>query len=225
MKCFSTILFVFIVSLLNAQTTIEDSLLLVLKKQKADTAKVDILNELAYEVSANKAYEAEEYAKKSLELASNVNYYVGIAKAYSALGVIAYLRGDYSIALKNNFAALAQNEKIKNKRGIATSYNNIGLVYVSKGDYDKAISYHLKSLAIKQQLNDSKGISASYNNIGNVYSQLRQIDSSEFYHKKALLIRQKNNDVKGMATSYYNLANNNFDLILVTLMLKLLITI
>ncbi|MES2837109.1 MAG: tetratricopeptide repeat protein [Bacteroidota bacterium] len=212
MKYYFTLLFISSFILLKAQSSIEDSLLVVLKNEKTDTAKVDILNELAYEVSGNKAFEAQQYAERSLEIAHKINYYKGIAKAYSALGVIAYQRGDYSNALKNNFAALAQNEKIKNKRGIATCYNNIGLVYVSKGEFDKAISYHSKSLAIKQQLNDEKGISASYNNIGNVYSQLRQIDSSEFYHKKALAIREKNNDVKGMATSYYNLANNNFDL-------------
>lgn len=212
MRYYFTFLFVFLFSLLKAQSSIEDSLLLVLKNAKTDTAKVDVLNELAYEVSANKAYEAEQYAEKSLKIANKINYYKGIAKAHSALGVIAYLRGDYSKALKNNFEALTQNEKVKNKKGIATSYNNIGIVYVSKGEFEKAISYHSKSLAIKQQLNDEKGISASFSNIGNVYSQLKQLDSSEFYHKQALVIREKNNDVKGMAISYYNLANNNFDL-------------
>ncbi|MHB8261948.1 MAG: tetratricopeptide repeat protein [Bacteroidia bacterium] len=131
----------------------------------------------------------------------------GKAAAYTNIGNVYYLQGNYHDALKNHFAALEIREAIDDKDGIASSYNNIGLVYFSQGNYPDALKIHFASLKIREAIGDKLGISASYNNIGNVYSSQGNYPDALKNHFAALKIREAIGDKQGIAASYNNIGN------------------
>ena len=65
----------------------------------------------------------------------------GIALIYSNIGGVYQIQGNYTEALKNNFAALKIREEIGDKEGIALSYFNIGNIYKKQNKGGKASQY------------------------------------------------------------------------------------
>jgi serine phosphatase RsbU (regulator of sigma subunit) len=189
-----------------------DSLTIKLANAKHDSDKINLLIEYANQTHSFEPIEAKKHATSALDLAKNIGFEKGSAKANRIIGIISYKQGDFATAFKHYFDCLTYYEKVNELKGMASLYNNIGLLYGAKHDFQKSINYHKKSLTIKEKLKDEYGKAASYNNIGIIYSDIKLIDSSKVYHEKALEIRLKINDISGLGTSYYNIANNYFDL-------------
>ena len=157
-----------------------DSLFAALKIQKKDTAKVKTLNALALEFVNNDPDTAMYFGNEALQLATKLNYKVGIAEAYLWMGYARMNLGQYDDALKFSnrafkiYAQLFTSENIVDKALInkqkARAYNNIGMIYWFQGNYPEALNNYFASLEIRKEINDKKGIAGCYNNIGLVFS-------------------------------------------------------
>ena len=78
-----------------------DSLLSVLNTAKADTSKVNTLNELAYEFRNDNPDTSIYYSNEAKALAIKLMYKFGIANAYLNIGYENTNQGNYETALKN----------------------------------------------------------------------------------------------------------------------------
>ncbi len=93
------------------------------------------------------------------------------ASAFSNIGNIYNVRGDYESAMKCLNKSLFIQQKIGDKRGEGTTLNNIGGLCSAQGDSDKALEYLKKSLVVQQEIGDSAGLCLTLFNISQIYFQ------------------------------------------------------
>src|SRR5665213_1606196 len=107
-----------------------DSLLILIKTDKADTTKVNHLITLCNEYRKVADYNnGLKYGNEALTTANSLTEgqgRSGASSAYNNIGNIYYNQGNYPQASKNYIASLQINEELKNKKDIAGSYFNIG---------------------------------------------------------------------------------------------------
>ncbi|MBK6833006.1 MAG: CHAT domain-containing protein [Bacteroidetes bacterium] len=165
-----SILFLFNLSFFSQNKEV-DSLLVVLKTEKEDTNKVNLLNQLSEKAGLRiaKYDKALEYAESAEKLAEKLSFKKGMANSYHIIGIVYTYQLNYAEALKNYLASIKIKEEIGDKKGMANSYNNIGTVYKDQSNNLNALKNYFASLKINTEIGDKKGIIISYNNIGNVY--------------------------------------------------------
>lgn len=154
-----------------------DSLASLLKTNLPDTERLEILNQLLWNLKEAHPDQAIAYGKQAVDLGVKMGRKRSIAQSMSNLGTVFYISGNYPEALSYYLRSLEVREQLKDSNAMSKSYNNIALVYYEQGQLDYALAYHNKSLNIKLKTNDLKGIATSYGNIGNVYYEYAQQNS------------------------------------------------
>ncbi|MDP1746247.1 MAG: tetratricopeptide repeat protein [Bacteroidota bacterium] len=186
-KLFFIVIFCLSVPVSFAQNKNIDSLLTLLKTDKADINKVTHLSQIVTEYKLIGDYEKGlSYGTKALELARKLNFKKGTAQVSTSIGNIYLLQTDYSLALVYYRKALMVNEELKNKKEIATCLRAIGGVYISQADYPLALNYLLKSLKINEEIKNKEEIANCYSSMGNVYMYQADYPMALNYYLKAL---------------------------------------
>ena len=210
------ILFVFFLSLdsLKAQNknasggpsrTI-DSLLTLLEKDKADTNKVNHLNQLFRELLIAGSYDtAILYGEAALSLGKQFDFKRGIASSNGTMGLVYLNKCEYSKALSYFFTALEIDEELGDKIGMEKRFCNIGVVYQGKGDSPKAIENYLKALKIAEELGDKKIQAFIFNNIGNIYKDQGETTKALSNYLESLKIAEKILDKQMQASILCNI--------------------
>lgn len=120
MKFTLSIFFLFTSLIFTAQERVIDSLKRISFSLPADTNHVNTLNQLTDKIWQTGNYDsAIIYARKSIDLAQQLNFKRGLATAYVNTSLIFWKQGDYPKALEQDFKALKINEEINYKKGIA----------------------------------------------------------------------------------------------------------
>nr|WP_315150059.1 tetratricopeptide repeat-containing sensor histidine kinase [uncultured Flavobacterium sp.] len=170
-----------------------------LQKTPDDTAKINILNEIA---SAYKYSEAEEgllYGKKALALAEKKSWIKGMADANENLGICSQTLSNYSVAHTYLQKALLLNKQTRNQAKISGTLKNIAFVYLAQKNYTEAISYLEKALKINKSINSKKAIIYNLNDIAGVYFQQNNFKKAIEYYEQSLSINEEINDQNGYA--------------------------
>lgn len=157
---------------LAAQSSFADSLLQVLPSTAADTHKVHLLNDLAWEYKFEKPEEARQYLQQSINLAKKITFPKGEAQAYNNLGVVEAIAGDLEKATLHYQKALELRQGLGDKAGVASLYNNIGNLMGDMDQHVASISNLKKSLRIREELKDSLRIARVNYNIGVAYEAM-----------------------------------------------------
>ncbi len=185
-----------------------DSLLILIKTDKADTNKVNHINNLGLEYLNITNYDqALKYAEAAKEQASKLNFAIGEGKSYNLLGDINWYKGNYVVSADNYFKALKLFENIENKNFIADCNGNIGWVYLNQGNYEKALEYFTKSLAVNQKINRKIDILNNYNDLGVLYKIKNNYEKALEYYFKALKIASELGKKNGIAGLLSNIGN------------------
>lgn len=202
----ATVIFYFIIGVLNAQEKLVDSLKIELKNATHDTTKCNILNQLVeIEKDDTKWPKYNNLLIKIAEKNSvkpNPLKNVYLKHLIYALGNTAYgfkNKGDIKKALEYYNKALDIAEQIQNKDGIAYSLNGIGIIYQVNGDIKQAIEYFFKSLKINEEVGDKTAIASSLNNLANIYLLQGDVKKAKEYYYKNLNIKEEIGD-KGAIT-------------------------
>ncbi len=198
-----------------------DSLFAVLKAAKADTSKVNTLNNLAIIFTNNNPDTSIYFASEAQVLATKLNYKMGTADSYLDISIATASLGKNEESLKtindalkiydqllpigNGTKKTGSKSKILNQKALA--YNNIGRVYSNQGNYPEALKNYLVSLKIREEIGDKKGIAASYNNIGLIYVNQGNFLEGLKNHFASLKIKEEIGDKYGIAVSYNNIGN------------------
>lgn len=164
-----------------------DSLKAALVLAKADSNKVDLLNDLSRAVYLQgNLGEGEKYAKDARALSESLDFKRGLGQALNNLGTIAYFKGSLAEALAWYKESLNIRNSIGDQKGIGSSYINIGNIYKEQSNYPKALEYYFASLKVREAIGDKAGVAASRNNIGSVYDKLKENDKALENYLKAL---------------------------------------
>ena len=187
----------------GAQSTIVDSLKLVLQTCNEDTTKVNTLILICQNEYRSSQDSAIFHGNEALKLSEKLDYQKGIAYSYKYIGMGYYVLANYWEAIKVWRLSLSSFEAINDKVGIANILSNIGATYANRGEDVMALEFHLKSLKASEEIKDTLRIVTSMINIGIVYlNKPITHDIALKYYLSALPLSEKlgNNDAIGTAS-------------------------
>ncbi|MCE3296471.1 MAG: hypothetical protein K0R65_2185 [Crocinitomicaceae bacterium] len=185
-----------------------DSLKKILKSNKHDTIKLQVLSDLNWYYSGSDFGKSKYYAKQEVALAQKIKDQKWIAQGYNDMAISYYKLENYDSSLHYNFKALKIREKLNDKRLVVSSLSKIGLMYQELGEYLKAIDYHYRVLEIAEELNDSQTLGHTHNNIAIVYEKLKNSKKAVQHAKKAIEYYDPVTEDYFIAKAYGNLAGN-----------------
>lgn len=204
--CLFFVVFFAVCQLSLAQNSTSDSLKNELKIAESDSQRVNILNEISYNLFQTNPDEAISYGEQAKELATEINFQKGLAYANKNIGLGYYMQGDYIQVLANWEKSLEAFEAMGDKVGVANINSNIGAVYFNFGDDALALEYYLKSLKSSEELQDEFRIYSALVNIGTLYLNKEEThDKALEYFQKALPYLTHVNDKSSEGNLYTNL--------------------
>ncbi len=181
----------FIISLLHiqAQNRRVDSLKTLLAKEKTDTGKVNLLNELGGRFGFGRLRNDSSfwYSQQALELSQKTNYPKGEIKARFNMTNYLFQTGNYPEGLKLSLYNLKMAGKFHDMETFFLQTRVIGWIYGRMGDKKKQLEYEkqLASLAPLVPVNgwaDRKTLIWIANNVmAMAYSDLNMQDSTLYY--------------------------------------------
>ncbi|MGM0580972.1 MAG: tetratricopeptide repeat protein [Bacteroidota bacterium] len=194
------------VSTFGAGVQVDSLKQLLVKTTESSEKRVDLLNELGYEYWIIDSKQSVAYGDKALQLAEELNYPTGIARAKRILGVAQWTLGQLKPALQNLTASKKLFKQLGDNEGVADCIMNKGMIYAEIKDYGQAMKLYDRAIEIYSSLNLDGRIATTYSKIGMLYIETDQLLSARKYLTDALNIHSDNNFTYGMAESHKNLA-------------------
>ncbi|MCF0065179.1 tetratricopeptide repeat protein [Dyadobacter chenwenxiniae] len=192
---------------LFAQTSKIDSLVNVLSQTKADTAKVNLMVDIATEYWASEPDKTLSYTQKALDLAKKIGYLRGEAKSYQGFGIYYWQKNDYTKSLASYEQSKKMYSDLKDQLGFGKAISNMGLVYGEQGNYDLALDNYQHALSIFQESGDERRVASVVNSIGNVYKNQKNFEEALRSYQQAMAIWTKVDDKKSAAGALINIAS------------------
>lgn len=190
-----------------SQISVVDSLEKVLGSHtKIDTAKVNLLNNLAYKLYIIDQNKARQYANQSLSIARELNYPKGEAASLWAIG-LSNLTSDKIISLDYFNKALAIAERHNHIEGICNYLMAIGNVVASMGDTEKSDLYFNRALKLASNLEDKTLHQKLLYNVSNDLSRRGQHAEAIAKIHELIDIAEQTSDNKMLSVGYSSIAN------------------
>lgn len=181
-----TLLTCFVVSFCYAQTEQKrDSLLIVLQKTPADSAKVQVLLDISklYHTAA----EARPWIDKAIALSRKINYPLGVANCLTNYNLYLYLEGKYEEVLKNCDIGIKIAQPLKAHKTVGVFYNYIANIHNFRGEQRQALSHYLKALdEVNQAIVPPNFPITIEGNIVKLYNDLREYQKALAYGLKCI---------------------------------------
>lgn len=191
----------------QAQSPIVDSLRQAAYSEKKDTTRVNIYNEISWQLRTLLPTSAHLYADSAISVSKKTDYWEGLSTAYNRKGVIEKGQGHFIAAKFYYDSALVIEKQLNNQYGIGRASNQLASIYRSLGNFDKALEFSKISVEVYKKIGPKRNLGIAYGVLGNIFNNLTQYDSSLFYLNKSLETYAADNYQPGIAESYLNLAN------------------
>jgi class 3 adenylate cyclase len=179
----------------------------LLQRAPADTNRVLLLVDYAWEINETRPEQAEYSLREAIALARRLGYLRGEAKAWNGLGVLEEIRQNKNAAQQHYFKALQLRQQLGDKAEIASSLNNLGVLYENFGQPDSALAYHKQSLAILETLQDTLRIARARFNIAAVLQESGDYTEARNQLYEARAILERVGDLDGIAKVYAQLGH------------------
>lgn len=189
-----------------------DSLAALLKIAPADTHRVTLLTDYAWEINESETDLAEVKLREAIDLAQKLGFKQGEATAWNGFGVLEEIRGNYRKSIEHYEKALALRRQTGDKRGEAGIHTNLGNAYESLGELPAAINKHRESLAIFESIHDTLRMARAFSNISSVLSLGGAYPEAFEALNKARLLVENKGDSPTTFKIYTQLGHNRFDL-------------
>jgi len=174
------ILFLLAFNYLFAQNNI-DSLISLLPTLNDDTAKVNLLIEIANS-GIGIRNDVNVYSQMALDLSEKLKYKEGKVMALIILGRNNHYQGNYSEAIRYfiDVEKLIEENKSIDKKYLIHNYLSLGETFRALEDYNTALDYLKKAEEISLSLNNKKALANIINRQAAIYFELfvKKIDTS-----------------------------------------------
>lgn len=168
-----------------------------------DSARVDCLNELAFEYSnpywnswsGVKIDSAVLFTTEAQKEAQQLHYKSGIGDAYQNLGMIAEQRGNYILSERYTRLALPLLEKARRNTQLNRAYVNLGWCAFNQGRYKEALNVLKHSLLYYISIKDKRHITMIYRMIAFTYLNLGYSENAFQYFQKMDEIKLEQTDI------------------------------
>lgn len=180
------------------------------EKEKNTELEVDILLELAWEVSLNDIERAFSMTEQGQAIAEKLEYEKGIAFALRNIG---YLQSIGKTNLQEGLATL--EEALKRVRALesereaeAAILDTIGFAYHQLGSYDRALENYLISLDINREIQNVRGEAWGLHNLARIYKVNGDISRSIENDLKSLTLFREIKYATGISLILYTLGES-----------------
>ena len=189
----------------NAQKNKVDSLENILKKHHTnDTAKVNLLNQIASLAFPNNIKKVKEYATLSENLSDQLGYQKGKAASLYFMG-LSYINSDKKKSIGYLQKALSISESINDKPRIAFCLILYGDALISLGNSSQGEEYLRRALDIAVEIGNKQIELNSLGTISLCYSRKGMYTKAIKALERTCTLAKELNNKKILATSYTNL--------------------
>jgi signal transduction histidine kinase len=164
-----------------------------------DTAKVNLLNKIAYAVFRDNAEKARNYATQAGELSDKLLYPAGKTESVWLTG-LSYYALDKPTAFEYLQRALEMAQKTHNKYLILKCLNSFAIYYRAIGEIPKAIEFFQKSIAVAEELDNKSELVKSWLNLSLLYKKDENYDKAIEGYKITLRLAENEEDKSNEAT-------------------------
>ncbi|MEG0808225.1 MAG: tetratricopeptide repeat protein, partial [Alistipes sp.] len=205
-KIVATLITLLFVSTTSGQNSKADSLETLLSTHtRIDTARVNLLNKLAYEEFMHNPQKAKSHAQESWKASSTLNYPKGKAASLWVSGLVC-LKSDKREALNYFQKALAIAKQIEDKAGMCNYLTAIGNVTKDMGDIKTSDDAKDRALQLALQLDDRLLIIKCRFNISlNMKSSGKLVEAAQQL-QEAIILAEKADEKSMLAKAYGSLA-------------------
>ncbi|MBK6620049.1 MAG: tetratricopeptide repeat protein [Saprospirales bacterium] len=193
------------------ERTVLDSLWQELDAAVPDTLRVDLLNEIAWELTDGAPDEARGFLDSTFRYARRVKYLKGQGNSLNYRGVLESKVGRIDSAIHYFQLAIPIREAMGDLGGVANLYNNIGNAYDHLGRYENALENYHRSLRIREEEKDSFLIFRLYYNIGDMYERMGNYPEAQDFLLRYLENMEPRGLSDGVANAYNVLGNIHFE--------------
>ncbi|WP_400192366.1 sensor histidine kinase [Hymenobacter sp. B81] len=185
-----------------------DSLRHRLATAPADTNRVQLLDELCWQLNKTDLAQARAYGEQGLRLARRLGDRRGELRCLNDLGTCCFYAGDYPAGLSYYLAAGRLARELGNRRIESFAYNGVANIHCERGELAAAQPNYETALRLAASPTD-QALFAS--NLGNMLIRRRQFAAAERYTRQALTLYQQLRDQPSESRCYFNLALARFD--------------
>ncbi|WP_019539668.1 tetratricopeptide repeat-containing sensor histidine kinase [Proteiniphilum acetatigenes] len=151
-----------------------------------DTAVINRLYEIGYEVEMRDHGAAKRIYRTAGELSEEIDYPMGRIRFASNYTYLLNLEGKLDSSLTINLKALELAREIGNEERINVALVNIGNVYHYKRLYNTALEYYIRALPWFEKAGNRKNLATLYDVIQVFYQRTERPEQGIVYGKKAL---------------------------------------
>ena len=213
-------LFVFSPKLLYCQhlnSSVEDSLLEILKNTKADTLRMDLYNKLRRATSYSDPSSSEKYTAKYLEMATKIGDSLQIAIANYYMGNANVINGNPNKALPFYLKAANYFESKDDELSrLSSTYNGIAAAYENNISDSLSLVYFEKSYETSKRAEDKRRMGIALINISNIHKRNGRLNKTIGLLEEAIALLKDPNSAIYLVPAEINLAsaytdNNDFE--------------
>jgi signal transduction histidine kinase len=167
--------------------------------------RIDVLNQLGWEMKFNNPKQSEEYTNEAMNLAMSLNYNEGLALAHRNLGAIFIIQGNPAEAKPDIDKASEYIEKTSNSFQKAKIKNLKAIILRETHRYKESIVLQQEALQIFRSLNDTAEITGNLHNLAILYQRLLDEDQALKLYLEVYDIENKRQNHFGISRTANNL--------------------
>jgi len=192
MKSMLRVLFLFLTYNLTvasyAQNHVIDSLSNeLINSDLTPNIRIDMMNELAWQLYFDQPDTAISIAQKALDLAESTSKPSLAGDMLSTIGAFHCLNRDLNVGREYFRRSLKKFEEVDDKKGILKVLTNLGASSKDAGDLVGALDYNLQALRLSESLEgESINVGILNNNIGLISIDLKRHNEADSFFIKAL---------------------------------------
>lgn len=172
---------------------------------RRDTFRVNKLIDLCWSLRSTDPEWAVKYGGYALELARELRFASGEARALNNIGVVHHLQGRLDEALVFYERAAGVYTRAGHLKGTASVLSNIASVYQASGDYERSMAYYTRSISVARKAGDQQRIAIALGSIGILYYDQGFHAKALTCYLQSLSIRERLDDKQGMAYALGNI--------------------
>lgn len=168
--------------------------------------RLEILNDLAWEIKYIDLNRATVLSTEALSLAESLNNHKGIMLANKNLGICYFLKTDLPTAEKYVDVALEMADNSDDLYQKGKIYNLKAITSRDLGNTSTALKYQTRALAIFREISDSVEISGNLHNLAILYERINEEEKALDLYYEVFEIESRLGNNYGIARTSNNLA-------------------
>lgn len=184
-----------------------DSLLRLVDQPRADTAQVNLLNEISWQYHRGDIEKSDLYASKAYQLAKEIGYAEGQSRALNLMAIVQSFKGNTQGSIDLNLQAHEIASSLEDIYLLSATTNDLGIDYDVLGESKKALSFFQASLKYSELLKDTLGICFTLNNMGLLHDKLENSTIAQEYFDRSVALALESSDPMVSIMAHENLGN------------------